>query len=235
MKKSLIALLVVYIVAAGCSRRSGGNLSKLRTDTDSVAYILGMNIGVQLSKIDSTLNVAALCEGIRDVYNKKEAFTSEEAKNYYLRYMNYMLPEKARAYEEQFLADFAKSNRSFARTSTGITYAVESVGDQDMVPSSDRDSVVILLTIRTADGQERYSSVARGDSLCMELGDMTRGMKESVKLIGKGGKIDAWMPSAMAFGAEGNEEFGARPNETLRFEIDLLEVDKYSTRIRRKK
>ena len=101
------------LLAGACSRKSGGGV-KLKADTDSVAYIIGMNVGMNLLKMDSTLNVNAVCEGIRDVFRAGAKLSADDAEVYYLRYMNYVLPEKARAYEEQFLADFAKSNRSYA-------------------------------------------------------------------------------------------------------------------------
>ena len=55
-----------------------------------------------------------------------------------------------------------------------------------------------------------------------------------VKLIGKGGKINAWMPSSAAYGAEGDKELGVAPNATLYFEIELVDLDKYTTRSRRR-
>ena len=54
------------------------------------------------------------------------------------------------------------------------------------------------------------------------------------KLIGKGGKINAWMPSSAAYGAEGDKELGVAPNATLYFEIELVDLDKYTTRSRRR-
>ena len=112
------------LLAGACSRKSGGGV-KLKADTDSVAYIIGMNVGMNLLKMDSTLNVNAVCEGIRDVFRAGAKLSADDAEVYYLRYMNYVLPEKARAYEEQFLADFAKAllqtlqlfchNRSFCK------------------------------------------------------------------------------------------------------------------------
>ena len=102
---------------------------------------IAVNVGMNLLKMDSTLNVNAVCEGIRDVFRAGAKLSADDAEVYYLRYMNYVLPEKARAYEEQFLADFAKSNRSYARTPSGVTYAVEVLGDQEQIPVSDRDSV----------------------------------------------------------------------------------------------
>ena len=177
------------LLAGACSRKSGGGV-KLKADTDSVAYIIGMNVGMNLLKMDSTLNVNAVCEGIRDVFRAGAKLSADDAEVYYLRYMNYVLPEKARAYEEQFLADFAKSNRSYARTPSGVTYAVEVLGDQEQIPVSDRDSVALRYIIRTADGADVYSSYERRDTLRTSLGSLNKGMKESVKLIGKGGKIN---------------------------------------------
>ena len=159
------------LLAGACSRKSGGGV-KLKADTDSVAYIIGMNVGMNLLKMDSTLNVNAVCEGIRDVFRAGAKLSADDAEVYYLRYMNYVLPEKARAYEEQFLADFAKSNRSYARTPSGVTYAVEVLGDQEQIPASDRDSIALRYLIRTADGQEVYSSYERGDTLRTTLGGL---------------------------------------------------------------
>ena len=148
--------------------------------------------------------------------------------------MSYALPEKARAYEEQFLADIAKSNRSYARTSSGVTYTVTAVGDQEQVPVSDRDSVALRWVIRTAAGDEIASSYEKGDTVRSLLRDLRKGVQESVKLIGKGGKINAWMPSSAAYGAEGDKELGVAPNATLYYEIELVDVDKYANRSRRR-
>ncbi len=231
MKKITFALLAALLAVAGCSKQSGPKRTALASQTDSVAYIIGLNIAANVMKMDSTINVDALCEGIRDRFAATEKLSTDEARAYYLRYVNYTLPERASGYEEQFLADIAENNRSFARTRTGITYSVESVGDQELIPQNDRDSVVMNLTISGADNEVRF----RGDSLRRSLGEMVDGVKESLRLIGQGGNIDAWMPSKLAFGAEGNDSLGIKPNETLLFEIELIEVDKYATRRNRRK
>lgn len=230
---TIAALAALLLTAASCSKRSGGGGVKLRTETDSIAYIVGMNVGINLLKTDSTLNVGALCEGIRDVFRAAPRLTVDEARTYYLRYVNHTLPERARAYEAQFIEDIVKSNRSYARTASGVAYTVSEVGDQERVPVADRDSVVLRWVIRTTDGAEVYSSYERGDTLRTTLGDLKQGVRESVKLIGPGGRVEAWIPSAAAYGADGDETLGIRPNTTLRYEIELLEVDKSADRFRR--
>lgn len=229
MKRLLILPAAVLLLAAGCSKKPGG-AAKLHDDTDSIAYIIGMNVGKNLLRMDSTLRAEVVCEAILDVFRATPRMTDEQAETYYLGYVNFRLPEKALAYEEQFLEDFARSNRAYARTSSGITYTVEAVGDQNRLPSSDRDSVVMRYVLRTVDGTQLYSSYERGDSTTLALGQMTRGMRESVRMIGKGGKIDVWMPSKVAYGTEGNAELGVGPNATLYYEIEVMEVDKYASR-----
>ena len=230
MRRLILILTVITIFANACSRQEGS--VKFRSDTDSVAYIIGMNIGANLIKMDSTINIDALCRGIRDIFESKTMLTSEEAKTYYLQYINYAIPEKTRAYEEQFLADFAKANRSYARTKSGITYTVSEIGDQDLIPSVDRDTLVMRYIIRDMEGKELYSSYERGDSLRTAVGALNKGLRESIKLVGQGGKISAWLPAATAYGTQGDAQLGIAPNATLFYEIELIEVDKYSRRRR---
>ena len=228
-----VLLFAAMLLAVGCSKKSTNGV-KLKSDLDSVAYVIGMNVGLNLQRMDSTLNVSAVCEGIRDIFEGDPRMTVEAAETFYLSYVNYALPEKARAYEEQFLADIAKSNRSYARTSSGVTYTVEEVGDQDRIPTSDRDSVALRWVIRTADGKDIVSSYEQGDTVRSALRNLNRGVQESLKLIGAGGRIQAWMPADMAYGAEGDEALGIGPNATLYYEIELLDVDKYANRFRRR-
>ncbi len=221
-RRTALALLGLLLGITACSRQ-GSNV-KLRTGADSAAYVLGMNVGRNLLRMDSTLSVDALCTGIRDAFDRQEAMTMEEAKAFYLRYVNHTLPEQARAYEEQFLADIARSNRSYARTNSGVTYTVEQLGSQEQVPSLDRDSIALRWTIRTADGTLRHSSYERGDTLRTTLRNLIPGAKESVKLIGKGGRIIAWLPSREAYGAAGNPEMGIEANATICCEIELVDL-----------
>ena len=232
MRKTLVVLTAAALLAGACSKKTGGGV-KLKTDTDSVAYVIGMNVGMNLMKMDSTINVNAVCEGIRDVFRQGTKFSAADAEVFYLRYMNYALPEKARAYEEQFLQDILKAIRNYARTASGVTYTVEVLGEQEQIPASDRDSIALRYLIRTADGRDVYSSYERGDTLRTTLGGLLKGMKESVKLVGRGGKINPWIPSSAAYGTEGDKELGIQPNTTLYYEIQHVDVDKYANWSRR--
>ena len=64
--------------------------------------VIGMNVGLNLQRMDSTLNVAAVCEGIRDVFaaKTKEALPSE------LRERAYFVPCSLYAQKEGYYVLF---------------------------------------------------------------------------------------------------------------------------------
>lgn len=237
MKRIVLTVALAMLLFASCSKGGGDSnkrSSKMVSDVDSIAYIIGMNIGQNLIEMDTTLNIKALCKGIEDVYNSEENISFEDAKSYYLRYVAYAKADKIRAYEEQFLEDIMESSRSYARTRTGITYNIDVIGDEQQAATSTRDSIKLRYTIQTADGEEVFSSYEKGDTLSTTLGDLRKGMQESVKLIGENGKILAWIPASSCYGEVGDKELGIKPNATLFYEIEIIEVNKYSSFSRKK-
>lgn len=223
-----IAVAGTLLLAGACAKHPGG--APLATEADSLAYVIGMNVGMNLQRMDSAIRVEAVCAGVRDALLGQTLLTTEEARTYYLGYMTYEKPERARAYEEQFLEDIRRSNRAYARTKSGLTYAVDAIGDEEFTPTAIRDTVSLRYVMRTADGRELYSSYARNDTLRVSLGSLPDGVQESLRLIGRGGRIEAWMPSSIAYGAAGNAELGVEPNATLFFEMELVDVEKYAAR-----
>lgn len=227
--KSTACLLAVALLSASCSPKGEATLM---TEADSVAYVIGMNVGLNLLRMDSTLNTGAVCQAIGDVYAGRARFSPGQARAIFLRYVNYSQPERIRAYERQFLEDYARTNRSYARTPSGLTYTVEAVGDEQQTPKSDRDTVSIRYAVRTVEGRTVESSFERGDTTRMAVGDLLPGVGESVRLVGQGGRINAWLPAALAYGASGDDSLGVAPNATLYYEIELLEVKKDDPRRR---
>ena len=224
--KRLFLILALVVTFASCNK--GG--VKLGAEADSLAYVIGLNVGKSLLQMDSTLNVDVVCTAIKEAYTGHEKMTFEEAKVYYLRQMNYTKYERFKLYEERFLADLAKSDRSYVRTKSGITYKITELGDQQNLPSYQRDTISIRYRITRQDGTEVYSSYERADTTRNTLAKYIVGLQENLKMVGKGGKFTAWIPSQLAYGAGGNEEMGIEPNSTLCFEVEVLEVDHYRKR-----
>ena len=155
-----------------CSRESGLTLND---QTDSLSYVVGMNIAYNIMKMDSTLRPEVVCAAIDDALSGREMLSAEDAKTYFLAYMNYGAYERTRAYEEQYLSDLEKSDRDIVRTRSGLTYKVEELGDMNRAVTSNRDTVAIRYTIESIDGGQIYSSYERGDTLRAAVNRLTDG------------------------------------------------------------
>lgn len=228
LRKTSIALLTAAVaLTASCSGSRKQQTASLRNEDDSLAYVIGMHVGRNLLQMDTTLNVETLCYGLRDAFtrSRKTKFSDEDARTFYLRFVNYTAPERVKAYEEQFLTDFRRENRTYARTKTGLTYSVDVVGDETSLPRNDNDTVVIRYVAKHRDGRVFHSSYESEDTLRTALADMREGVREAVKLTSKGGKISVWVPASLAYGSEGDADDGIAPNETLFYEIELLDIE----------
>lgn len=226
-KQIITALFIASaaMVVACSGEKTSGNAT-LADEVDSLSYIVGMNIGYNLLQMDSTLRREAVIKGLNDALKGNERIGADEARTFFLAYMNYGVYERVRNYEEQYLTDLEASDKDVQRTRSGLTYKVAQLGDMNNVASSDRDTVSLVYTVTRLSGEEVDPVAERDDTVRMALRDLTSGLKEGVKLIGEGGQITLWIPSAQAFGPEGDEDKGIKPNEMLHYELSLIDVKK---------
>lgn len=212
-----------FALAGGCSG-AGGKGGRMADQTDSLSYVVGMNIAYNIMRMDSTLRPEAVVAGITDVLGGHGLLSADEARTFFLSYMNYGVYERVRNYEEQYLADLAASDRDVVRTASGLTYKVETLGDMNNTLGNDRDTVAIRYRATTLAGKEVDPAAGRDGTLRLAAGKLKPGLKEGVKLVGEGGRITLWLPSSLAYGPAGDEELGIAPNEMLRYEVEVVEV-----------
>ncbi len=230
MNKFFVAALVIAATLVSCKSEPKAEVAALNSETDSLAYIIGMNIADNLMAIDSTINVGAVCRAIVERSEAKSLISTDDARDYYLRYLTYVEPERKRGYEEQYLEDLVKTNRDFTRSNSGLTYDVTVIGDEDFTPKGINDLVSLRYSISRINGEQIFSSYEAGDTLVLPLKEFPEGIKESVKLIGKGGKVSAWIPSKLAYGELGDSLLGIEPFETLYYEMELVDMERNAGR-----
>ncbi len=226
MNKFIVSTLLVAATLISCKSEPKAVISPLKSETDSLAYIIGMNIADNLLAMDSTINIAVVCRAIAEQSGSKSLFTSDDARDYYLRYLSYVEPERKRGYEEQYLEDLTKANRDFTRSKSGLTYNVAVIGDESLTPKGTNDLISLRYTIARVGGEQIFSSYERGDTLLIALKDLNKGVQESLKMIGKGGRVNAWIPSKMAYGEMGDQELDIDPFETLYYEMELVDMER---------
>lgn len=216
----IVGLVALVIVACGGPSRSG----KLQDSADSLSYIIGMNIAYNIMEMDSTLKASQIMAGISDVMAGEPKISLEDGKFYLLSYMNYDVYDRVKKYENQYLEDLANSDKNIVRTRTGLTYRVNELGDMGNTASHPRDTVAIMYTAKTLAGAEVDALANRPDTLRTTLTKLINGLEEGVKLVGQGGKITLWIPSTLAYGAQGDEQKNIKPNEMLEYEVEIIEV-----------
>ncbi len=228
----LIAQITNAVICIGlavtmfsCNRSNGVGAAKQLVDQpDSLSYVIGMNIAYNIMKMDSTVRPDAVIKGINDALNGAELLTLEDARTYFLSYMNYEVYERVRKYEEQYLTDLVASDDKVVRTRTGLTYKVGELGDMNNMLSNDRDTVAITYRASRLSGEEVDVATNRDDTLRVVVNKLIPGLREGVKLVGQGGDLTLWIPSSLAYGAIGNDKMGVKPNEILRYEVKIVEV-----------
>ena len=71
-------------------------------------------------------------------------------------------------------------------------------------------------------GEVFDSSIARGEAVSFPVNGVIAGWTEALQLMPTGSKWQLFIPSDLAYGRGGNRGIG--PNETLIFEVELLDV-----------
>ena len=74
-------------------------------------------------------------------------------------------------------------------------------------------------------GVEKGEVIAEKDTVRTSFRELLSGMRELIRIAGTGGVVDAWIPSEEAYGSEGNNEKGIKPDQLLNFEISILNIE----------
>lgn len=227
MRKLLFAIaLLPFMVACSEKPVAQPTAPTMQSSADSMSYVMGMNIGRNLMGVDSMLNVDMVAEGLRDAYKGEALLNDEEARMAFMKYMNYDNYERIKSFETQYLEEIRRNNRKFVATNSGLTYKVVELGDLKRAVRNNRDTMRICYRMLNMGGEVLDTTYYRGDTLRIAAGAVPKGLLEATKLIGRGGHIEAWLPSALGFGAEGCDSLGVKPNTILYYELWLVDVEK---------
>ncbi len=222
MKRILIVGAIVLLSLASC-RRSDRNRPD-QAEMDSVAYMVGLDLGRMVKQIDSTLNVDRIAEGIADALTGRGQVSRDEAYQYLTEYFNIRVPQKNLAASQAFLARVEEEHADVRKTASGLLYEIVVPGDSLRRATVDTDTVRVVYTGTLPDGTQFETSRNEADSTYRTALDRTiPGWAEGLKLVGEGGKIRLYVPSDLAYGdSPRSRQIGA--NQALVFDVEVLEV-----------
>lgn len=209
------------------------NKVEMKTAMDSIAYSVGTNWGTMMKTDDLNLNLDVLKQGMEDaIKGTKLALTDEQIATYFKQLSEMVQAKKqkeqaargaaAKAEGTKFLADNAK-RKGISSTPSGLQYEVLAPGKADGKKPTATSKVKVHYTGTLINGKKFDSSYDRNEPIEFELNRVIPGWTEGVQLMSEGSKFKFYVPSEIGYGERGaGADIG--PNETLIFEVELLEV-----------
>jgi len=225
-----ITLLAGGILLAACNRQNSGSNMPLATRVDSVSYIVGMQMGKSLKEQSVPVTPNAILAGLNDgLAGTTSRIPDDKAQLTMAAFRDEMMAKQhakdsaATAVNQKAGADFLAANKSkpgVMTTASGLQYKVIKQGTG---PKPGPKSVVsVHYKGSLIDGEAFDSSYGR-DPVTFPLTGVVPGWSEGVQLMSVGSKYTIWIPSNLAWGAQGSPpKIG--PDATVTFDIELVEI-----------
>lgn len=192
---------------------------------DKFSYSIGLGIGQNLKGMGTNdLNVEDFAQAVKDVLTGAEpAISHIEARQIVNEYfeklearLNAENIEKGKAFLEE-----NKKNPNVKVLPSGLQYEVIREGNGKKPKATDQVRCHYEGTL--IDGTMFDSSIKRGQPAVFGVNQVIKGWVEALQLMSEGSKWKLYIPSELAYGANGAGEM-IPPHSTLIFEVELLEV-----------
>jgi len=229
MRRTVIAAVAACLpLIAQAQDAAGGDDVALDTPKQRFSYGMGIQVARSLFEQGITsLDADAFALAVNDALGGKGfRLTVPELQEAMAAYQAEIQAERsasataAKTRGDEFLAGNGEKD-GVTTLDTGLQYTVVVEGDGAL--PAETDTVLVHYRGKLLDGTEFDSSYGRGQPTSLQVGQVIPGWQQALQLMQVGSKWEIWVPSDLAYGANGA---GARigPNETLNFEIELLEI-----------
>lgn len=199
----------------------------LSTDETRVSYGIGRQLGEQLrDNPPPGISLDAVIEGIRDAFSGAESRVDAQALNASFAVIRERMQAEAQKKAEAaagegkaFLAENAK-REGVTTLASGLQYEVLNAGEGATPGVHDHVRTHYHGTL--IDGTVFDSSYQRGQPAEFPVGGVIAGWTEALQLMGVGSKWRLYVPSELAYGAQGVGSIP--PHSVLVFDVELLAV-----------
>lgn len=229
----LCALALVLGSNVFCGEPAVAPAEEFKSQKEKVSYTIGLNIGKNLKEIAESVDIGILTQAIKDeLAGVKPKMSEEEMQKTMLGFQQEMQTKQAAKAKkdseenvkkgEAYLADNAKKE-GVKTTASGLQYKVLKEGEGASPKAT--DTVVVHYKGTLTDGKQFDSSYDRKQPAEFPVNQVIPGWTEALQLMKPGAKFQLWIPSKLGYGERGaGDRIG--PNETLVFEVELIEIKK---------
>ena len=233
MKKALLALAVTGLVAGCSTPPEAPEQPKLESTDQRVSYGMGLVLGERMGNDLPNLQMDQFLQGIQHGHagdEEAKRMSREEIQQALMTSQQQLQEEQGKQMEElaqknleageAFLAENAE-REGVETTESGLQYEVLEQGDGEKPAAT--DTVQVHYTGELLSGEVFDSSRERGEPVTFALNQVIPGWTEGLQLMSEGARYKLYIPSDLAYGPGGNRAIG--PNETLVFDVELLDVN----------
>lgn len=228
----ITAFATFALLGAVASAQPKVNSVKPTTAKDTASYAIGIQIAKSLEQQKLDVNLEMLFAGLRDQMAGKALLSPEQMQAAMAALQQEAMAKMQADSEKRGAENIAKGEAFLAEnkkkpgvmvTPSGLQYKVIKEG-KGKKPSKE-NTVKVHYAGTLIDGTTFDSSVDRGEPIEFPLSGVIAGWTEGVQLMTVGSKYTFFIPSSLAYGATGaGQSIG--PNETLVFEVELLDITK---------
>ena len=205
---------------------------ELKTDKDKFSYALGMNVGQNFHKQGLEVDPILFGKAFAAAFNgDKTAMTDQEMQTLLMAASQEIRKKQAAQQAEKGAAALKEGETFLAANKTkdgvvtlpsGLQYKILKAGTGEK-PTLD-DTVVCNYKGTLINGTEFDASEKHGGPASFPVKGVIAGWTEALQLMPVGSKWELFVPSSLAYGAQGPGDIG--PNATLIFEVELVSIKK---------
>lgn len=229
MKKILVLMLVGLFSFTACSQTANKDV-KLSSQSDSVSYAIGIDIGKNFKKQNIEITPSILKQGIEDALADTSFLTQDEMQSVMMNFQNSMREKqqaKGKISSEKNIKEAEaffienKAKEGVKTLENGLQYKVLKSGSGKTPKLSSR--VETHYAGRLLDGTEFDSSYKGGKPISFAVTGVIKGWTEILQLMKEGDKWEVYIPSDLAYGERGSPPV-IQPNAALIFVMELISV-----------
>jgi len=202
------------------------------TYEEKISYIIGYNVGQNLSQAPFTFEVDAILKGMEAAFNRQQSEISEQEMQMLMQEWQIKMQEaqqnrtnaEAEIHKAEGMAFLEKNkeDKDVIVTESGLQYKVVTMGSGDK-PNSPTDRVTVHYEGKLLDGTIFDSSYG-GKTVSFTLNQVIRGWTEGLQLMPVGSTFIFYIPSELAYGDNQRPGSPIPAGSTLIFTVELFDI-----------
>lgn len=206
---------------------------QLSSMEDKVSYSIGSDLGKNLKKQGITINPKIFAKGMEDgMSGGKLLMTEDEMKQVLSDFEKEMMNKRATEFNKQAEENKAKgeaflkenqSKKGVVSMPSGLQYKIIKQGSG--IKPTKEDTVTVEYTGKLISGEVFDSTEQGGKPVSFKLNQVIPGWTEALQMMPAGSTWEVYIPAKLAYGSR-NVGGAIGPNETLIFNVHLIEVKK---------